>query len=128
MHNELPPPIVEIETVDEFDRRSKALIKKYRNLKADLEPLIVALQSGETPGDILIGLDILALKVRVSNSSAACGKSDGYRLIYYVALPTKIVLLTIYSKSEQENISPKEIERIVTAFNRRNNQAANELD
>ena len=37
MHNELPPPIVEIETADEFDRRSKALTKKYRNLKADLE-------------------------------------------------------------------------------------------
>ena len=128
MHNELPPPIVEIETADEFDRRSKALTKKYRNLKADLEPLIVALQSGETPGDILIGLDILALKVRVSNSSVSRGKSGGYRVIYYVALPTKIVLLTIYSKSEQENISAKEIERIVTAFNRRNNQADNELD
>jgi mRNA-degrading endonuclease RelE of RelBE toxin-antitoxin system len=125
MQNE-PPPIVEIETADEFDRRSKALTKKYRNLKADLEPLILALQSGETPGDILTGLDILALKVRVANSSAARGKSGGYRIIYYVALPTKIVLLTIYAKSEQENIATKEIERIVAALNRRSNRLTDE--
>lgn len=128
MQNEPPPPIIEIETADEFDRRSKALSKKYRNLKADLEPLILALQSGETPGDILTGLDILVLKVRVSNSSAARGKSGGYRVIYYVALPTNIVLLTIYAKSEQENIAAKEIERIVAAFNRRDNRSADKLD
>jgi mRNA-degrading endonuclease RelE of RelBE toxin-antitoxin system len=128
MQNELPPPIIAIETTDEFDRRSKALNKKYRNLKSDLAPLTLALQSGETPGDILTGLAILAFKVRVSNSSAARGKSGGYRVIYYVALPTKIVLLTIYSKSEQANIAAKEIERIVAAFNRQNNQATDELD
>jgi mRNA-degrading endonuclease RelE of RelBE toxin-antitoxin system len=128
MQNELPPPIVEIETTDEFDRRSKALTKKYRNLKADLKPLILALQSGETPGEILTGLDILALKVRVRNSSVDRGKSGGYRVIYYVALPTKVVLLTIYAKSEQENIAAQEIERIVAAFNRRNDQAADELN
>jgi mRNA-degrading endonuclease RelE of RelBE toxin-antitoxin system len=126
MQNEPPSPIVEIETADEFDRRSKALTKKYRNLKADLEPLILALQSGETPGDILTGLDILVLKVRVSNSSAARGKSGGYRLIYDVALPTKIVLLTIYAKSERENIAAKEIERIVAAFNYRNDSLPDE--
>jgi mRNA-degrading endonuclease RelE of RelBE toxin-antitoxin system len=114
--------IVEIETTDEFDRRSKALTKKYRNLKLDLEPLTLALQSGETPGDTLTGLEILAFKVRLTNSNLSRGKSGGYRVIYYVVLPTKIVLLTIYTKSEQENISAKEIERIVAAFNRRNDQ------
>jgi mRNA-degrading endonuclease RelE of RelBE toxin-antitoxin system len=120
--NEPTQMIVEIETTDEFDRRSKTLTKKYRNLKSDLEPLTLALQSGETPGDILTGLEILAFKVRVSNSNLSRGKSGGYRVIYYVVLPTKIVLLTIYAKSEQENISAKEIERIVAAFNRRNDQ------
>lgn len=120
MQNEPIQPIVEIETTDEFDRRSKTLTKKYRNLKSDLEPLTIALQSGETPGDILTGLEILVFKVRVSNSDLSRGKSGGYRVIYYVVLPTKIALLTIYAKSEQENISPKEIGRIVAAFNGRN--------
>jgi mRNA-degrading endonuclease RelE of RelBE toxin-antitoxin system len=120
MPNEPVQPVIKIETTDEFDRRSKALFKKHRNLKSDLQPLILALQSGETPGDVLTGLDVLALKVRVANSSVSRGKSGGYRIIYYIALPTKIVLLTIYSKSEQSNIAAKEIQQIVDAFNRQN--------
>jgi mRNA-degrading endonuclease RelE of RelBE toxin-antitoxin system len=120
MPNDPVQPVIKIETADEFDRRSKALFKKYRNLKSDLQPLILALQSGETPGDVLTGLDVLALKVRVANSSVSRGKSGGYRIIYYIALPTKIVLLTIYSKSEQSNIAAKEIQQIVDAFNRQN--------
>lgn len=88
MQNESTQPIVEIETSAEFDRRSKALIKKYRNLTLDLQPLTVALQSGETPADILTGLKILAFKVRVINSNLSRGKSGGYRVIYYVVLPT----------------------------------------
>jgi mRNA-degrading endonuclease RelE of RelBE toxin-antitoxin system len=126
MENEPIEPIVEIETTDEFDRRSKSLKKKYRSLKSDLKPLILELQFGETPGDILTGLLILAFKVRVRNSDASRGKSGGYRVIYYVVLPTKIVLLTIYSKSEQENIDAQEIERIVAAFNRRGDRKADE--
>jgi mRNA-degrading endonuclease RelE of RelBE toxin-antitoxin system len=86
MLNEPIEPIVEIETADEFDRRSKILKKKYRRLKSDLEPLLLLLQSGETPGDVLTGLPVLVFKVRVSNSDAARGKSGGYRVIYYVAL------------------------------------------
>jgi mRNA-degrading endonuclease RelE of RelBE toxin-antitoxin system len=126
MQNEPIEPIVEIETTDEFDRRSKFLKKKYRSLKSDLKPLLLALQSGETPGDVLTGLSILVLKVRVSNSDASRGKSGGYRVIYYVVLPTKIVLITMYSKSEQENIDAKEIERIVAAFNRRGDRKTDE--
>jgi mRNA-degrading endonuclease RelE of RelBE toxin-antitoxin system len=126
MQNEPIEPIVEIETTDEFDRRSKFLKKKYRSLKSDLKPLLLALQSGETPGDVLTGLPILALKVRVSNSDASRGKSGGYRVIYYVVLPTKIVLITMYSKSEQENIDAKEIERIVAAFDRRGDRKTDE--
>jgi mRNA-degrading endonuclease RelE of RelBE toxin-antitoxin system len=126
MLNEPIEPMVEIETADEFDRRSKILKKKYRRLKSDLEPLLLLLQAGETPGDVLAGLPVLVFKVRVSNSDAARGKSGGYPVIYYVALPTKIILLTIYSKSEQENIDAKEIERIVAAFNRRRDRITDE--
>jgi mRNA-degrading endonuclease RelE of RelBE toxin-antitoxin system len=127
MLNKPIEPIVEIETADEFDRRSKILKKKYRRLKSDLEPLLLLLQAGETPGDVLTGLPVLVFKVRVSNSDASRGKSGGYRVIYYVALPTKIVLLTIYSKSEQENIDAKEVERIVAAFNRRSDRTTDEF-
>lgn len=36
-----------------------------------------------------------------------------YRLLYYLQTPTEIILVTIYSKSEQSDISAEEIRRIL---------------
>jgi len=55
-----------------------------------------------------LGEDYLVIKVRVKNSNIQKGKSAGYRLIYQVKLPV-VVFLTIYSKSDQSDISPNEI-------------------
>ena len=57
-----------------------------------------------------------AFKVRVKNSDIQKGKSAGYRLIYQIEMPTRIILLSIYAKSAQSSISTKEIEEIVEAF------------
>ena len=40
-----------------------------------------------------------------------------YRLIYHVQGFTIIIMMTIYAKSEQEDISPKRIQEILTEFN-----------
>jgi hypothetical protein len=48
-----------------------------------------------------------------SQSDAARGKRGGYRLLYYLQTPTEIILVTIYSKSEQSDISAEEIRRIL---------------
>ncbi|GAX34099.1 hypothetical protein NIES3585_00980 [Nodularia sp. NIES-3585] len=53
---------------------------------------------------------------RVRNSNIQKGKSAGYRLIYQVESPTSILLLTIYSKSDREDIGVNEIRDIVTEF------------
>jgi mRNA-degrading endonuclease RelE of RelBE toxin-antitoxin system len=45
----------------------------------------------------------------VRNSDIAKGKSAGYRIIYYVQLKDKIVLITMYSKSERSDIATEEI-------------------
>ncbi|MBC6435763.1 type II toxin-antitoxin system RelE/ParE family toxin, partial [Nostoc sp. HG1] len=42
--------------------------------------------------------------------------SAGYRLIYQVESPTSILLLTIYSKSDREDIGANEIRDIVADF------------
>lgn len=55
-------------------------------------------------------------KVRVRNTNLQKGKSAGYRLIYQVESPTSILLLTIYSKSDREDINVNEIRDIVTDF------------
>jgi len=54
--------------------------------------------------------------VRVRNSNIQKGKSAGYRLIYQVDSPTNIVLLTIYSKSDREDIGANEIRDILADF------------
>jgi hypothetical protein len=43
-------------------------------------------------------------------------------MIYQVETPTKITLLTIYSKSDQSNIDAKELEQIVEAVKRQNEE------
>ena len=59
------------------------------------------------------GLELYVYKVRVKNSNIKKGKSAGYRLIYLLESKTSILLLTIYSKSEQEDITINEINSIL---------------
>ncbi|MFM5980969.1 MAG: type II toxin-antitoxin system RelE/ParE family toxin [Sphaerospermopsis kisseleviana] len=59
----------------------------------------------------------MVFKVRVKNSNIQKGKSGGYRIIYQVESPTNVLLLTIYSKSDQEDITPQEIKNILAESN-----------
>jgi len=51
--------------------------------------------------------------VRIRNQDGARGKSGGYRLIYCVSSSRTIVLVTIYSKSEQGDIPAAQIRNIL---------------
>lgn len=106
-------PSIEVRFTLEFKRNLHALAKKYRRIRADIEPIIEQLQDGQRPGDQIPGVGHAVFKVRVRNRDASKGKSGGYRIIYYMALPTLIVLVTIYSKSEQSDITPAQIRRIL---------------
>lgn len=54
------------------------------------------------------------IKVRAANSDIPCGERGGYRIIYYaVKSDGTIYLLSVYSKREQENITNKEIQKII---------------
>ncbi|MEM1271781.1 MAG: type II toxin-antitoxin system RelE/ParE family toxin, partial [Bacteroidota bacterium] len=102
MPSETPQVIVEF--THEFKRSLRHLARRYRQIRSDLSPVITALEQGETPGDRVPGTGFLVFKVRVRNSDARRGKSGGYRVIYYVALPGRVVLVTIYSKSDQGDL------------------------
>jgi mRNA-degrading endonuclease RelE of RelBE toxin-antitoxin system len=115
--------IVQVETSGNFERQFRGLFKRYRKIRSDVQPIIEQLQSGEVLGDRLSGLNIFVFKVRVKNSDIQKGKSAGYRLIYQVETPTRIILLAIYAKSDQSNISTTEIEDIVEAFKRQQEQS-----
>lgn len=104
-------PTVSIRFSDEFEEKLYRLSKKYRSIRSDIEPLIEQLQSGDFVGDRIAGLgeEYFVYKVRVRNSNIQKGKSGGYRLIYQVESPTSVLLLTIYSKSDREDITSNEI-------------------
>lgn len=102
-----------------FKRRLKALAKRYRSIKKDIQPIIDELEKGNLVGDQIPGLSIAAFKVRARNSDIPIGKRGGYRLIYKVETLESldcIFLVTIYAKSDQTDISAKEIEEVAQAI------------
>jgi mRNA-degrading endonuclease RelE of RelBE toxin-antitoxin system len=102
----------------EFENQLYRLSKKYRRIRADIEPIIAEIQDGKFVGDRLSGFgeNWFIYKVRVKNTNIKKGKSTGYRLIYLVVSEISVVLLTIYSKSEREDITVDEINSIFTEF------------
>lgn len=111
-------PVVDIDLTPEYKRNLRQLSKKYRRIRLDTQPVIEEIQRGNFLGDRLTGIgeDFFILKVRVKNSNIQKGKSAGYRLIYQVESETNVLLLTIYSKMEREDISPNEIRNILAEF------------
>jgi mRNA-degrading endonuclease RelE of RelBE toxin-antitoxin system len=109
---------VHIDLTPEYKRNLKELAKKYRNIRSDTQSVITELQKGNFIGDRLSGFgeNYFIYKVRVKNSNLQKGKSAGYRLIYCVESPNSVLLLTIYSKSEQEDISVQAINSILDEF------------
>ena len=96
-----------------FQRRFKKLKKRYRQIKKDIQPLLTQLQKGELIGNQITGVSQTILKARAKNSDIPTGKSGGYRIIYQVKNNQIILLLLIYVKSDQTNITASEIEQII---------------
>lgn len=108
----------QVEFTPEFKRNLHALSRKYRHIRSDVQPVIEQLQVGKIVGNQVPGIRYTIFKVRVRNSDIQKGKRSGYRLIYYVKTPTNIILVTIYSKLDQSDVSTKEIKRIIAEFER----------
>jgi mRNA-degrading endonuclease RelE of RelBE toxin-antitoxin system len=98
---------------DAFKRQLRRLSRKYRRIRSDVQPLISQLEAGETPGDQIQGVGYTVYKVRVRNSDAKRGKSGGYRMIYYLPTQDSVLLVTIYSKTEQSDIDDAGVARII---------------
>lgn len=105
---EASPP-VEVAFTPEFKRNLRQLARKYPQIKSDIQPVLDALTQGATPGDQIPGVRYTVFKVRVKNSDNRKGKSGGYGLIYQRVNERLVVLITIYSKTEQSDIALREI-------------------
>ena len=99
-----------IETIPRFEKDVKKLKKKFPKIKNDLVDFVKQLLLNPKKG-IDLGENIF--KARIPNSSIPTGKSGGFRIITYYKKDRVLYLVTIYSKTEQDNILTDKLKRII---------------
>ena len=97
--------------VPTFKKELKKLAKKYHSLKSDLASLFQILEVNPEQG---VSLGNNCYKIRLAITSKNKGKSSGARLITnFVISEETVYLLSIYDKSEKENLTDKELEELL---------------
>ncbi|MGB3132766.1 MAG: type II toxin-antitoxin system RelE/ParE family toxin [Saprospiraceae bacterium] len=103
-----------IELSANFKKEAKRLTKKYPSLKSELAELFTKLEENPTIGTPL-GNDIY--KIRLAISSKNKGKLGGARALSFVkVIQTTVLLFSIYSKGEIDNLSDKEIKELIKDY------------
>ena len=94
----------------------KRLSKKFPSLKAEYSTLIEELEENPEKG---IPICNNCFKIRLAIASKGRGKSGGARVITHFYIENETVfLLAIYDKSEQADISDKELKELLLEIER----------
>ncbi len=101
-----------VDTHPKFRNRTRRLRRRFPSIHNDLRPLFQRLKNDERPGSRVPGVGYAVYKVRLPNRAARRGKSGGFRVIYYVQFSDRVTLLTIYSKSDEVDVSAREIQAL----------------
>jgi mRNA-degrading endonuclease RelE of RelBE toxin-antitoxin system len=103
-----------IKTTDVFEKQAKRLAKKYASLKKELLLLVQQLKENPEQGTA-IGKN--CFKIRIAIASKGKGKSGGGRVITNIVVTDNVAyLLSIYDKSEKENLTNKELEELLKSI------------
>lgn len=103
-----------VEVSANFKKEAKRLTKKYPSLKNELTELFAQLKENPTLGTPL-GNDIY--KIRLAISSKNKGKSGGARVLSFVkVVQTTVLLFSIYSKGEVDNLTDKQIRELIKDY------------
>jgi mRNA-degrading endonuclease RelE of RelBE toxin-antitoxin system len=101
----------EVIAIPNFKREIKKLAKKFPSLKNDFAQLLESLREEPTQGT---PLGNNCFKIRMAIASKGKGKSGGSRVITHLKVyHTAVYLLSIYDKSDQENIPDKELKELL---------------
>ncbi len=96
-----------VKTISVFERQAKRLMKKFPSLKKEILELVKELKENPEKGTP-IGHN--CYKIRLAIASKGKGKSGGARIITHLVFKDEtIYLLTIYDKSDIENLTDNEI-------------------
>ena len=103
-----------VQTLPDFEREAKPLLKKYPSLKKELIVLTGILEETPATG---ISLGKNCYKIRIAIESKGKGKAGGGRIITCFAMEKDTVyLISIYDKSEHENIDAQQLESLVKSI------------
>jgi len=99
-------------SISPFDRQLKRLTKKFPSLKAEYAALVEELEENPEKGT---PMGDNCFKIRLAVASKGRGKSGGARVITHIYIENETVfLLAIYDKSEQADISDKELRELLS--------------
>jgi mRNA-degrading endonuclease RelE of RelBE toxin-antitoxin system len=99
---------------DRFQKDAKRLSKRYASFKSDLLKLIQDLEENPIQGN---NLGKSCYKVRLKIEAKKKGKAAGARVITYVHVSQEdVYLLTVYDKSDRDNLEDGEIEELLEAI------------
>lgn len=109
---------------ERFEKDVRYYIKKkgFVHIGKDIKAITDELEKGNLIGKEILGLKIKSeghtFKVRSANTDTNTGQSNGYRILYYaVKDDSKIYLLTIYYKKEDNHIpTNQEIIKLVETY------------
>ena len=96
-----------------FVRDFKQLRKRYPRIQDDWDSLRAEINESDYRGQRLQGIGGAIFKVRLTNRSARRGKSGGFRAIYELVAPLQLRFLHIYSKSDKDDVSDRELSRML---------------
>ena len=100
-----------IETIAQFDKELKSLVKKYPSFKSDFITFISSLKENPIQGTPL-GKN--CYKIHLAIRDKGRGKSSGARIITnFVIDNATIYLLSIYDKSSKENLTDKQLNQLL---------------
>ena len=94
--------MVTIKTTPQFDKVAKKLMAED-----SLEELYNFLEDNPRAGNIIQATGGVR-KLRWKRGKGARGKSGGVRVLYHYSNDILIILITLYAKNEQENITNQE--------------------
>jgi hypothetical protein len=98
-------------SIPPFDKQLKRLAKKYPSLKNEFAELLESLEKEPEQGT---NLGNNCYKIRIAIASKGKGKSGGARVITnFVIAEETVFLISIYDKSEKENLTDKELDELL---------------